>query len=186
MDATAEEGWWYEGGGIYRNVWFNKDDLIGFVYPGGLYYPTNVTLINADGTGTGGLTVNATIQNRYAFDKMVNVQFHVVDRHNVKRETLSVNSLLVKSMSTVTIAPSTMLEHVELWSPDDPALYALEAIILDETNVEISTRSRPFGFRQVVFDPDKGLILNGKPTKMYFVLFVISLIILHFLFLYTQ
>src|SRR5262249_31371825 len=23
-DARAQEGWWYEGGGIYRHVWLNK------------------------------------------------------------------------------------------------------------------------------------------------------------------
>ena len=23
-DARSQEGWWYEGGGIYRHVWLNK------------------------------------------------------------------------------------------------------------------------------------------------------------------
>ena len=38
-DARAQEGWWYEGGGIYRHVWLTKADKIHAVPDGTAVFP---------------------------------------------------------------------------------------------------------------------------------------------------
>lgn len=40
VDAQASEGWWYEGGGIYRHVWLNKAHPL-HVAPWGVYVIAN-------------------------------------------------------------------------------------------------------------------------------------------------
>lgn len=52
-----------------------------------------------------------------------------------------------------------------LWSPDDPALYSIEAVLLGEGRVgdRISWR---FGLRTPRFDPARGFSLNGKTLPL--------------------
>ena len=45
-DARAQEGWWYEGGGIYRHVWLNKTNSI-HVKSNGVFITAKV---NPDGS----------------------------------------------------------------------------------------------------------------------------------------
>ena len=39
VDASDFEGWWYEGGGIYRHAWLTKTDLL-HVAPWGVFVAT--------------------------------------------------------------------------------------------------------------------------------------------------
>ena len=82
-------------------------------------------------------------------------------------ESLSLNSVVIEATSSVVVAPSAMMENVTLWGPDNPALYTLKATISGQDGEEMDSVSVRFGFRKAVFDPDKGLIFNGKPLKMY-------------------
>ena len=51
------------------------------------------------------------------------------------------------------------LEKIDLWSPEDPALYKV-TVKAGEDEVTFS-----YGFREVTFDPDKGMTLNGSPYR---------------------
>ena len=51
-------------------------------------------------------------------------------------------------------------EGVQPWSPDDPVLYNL-TLTLGEQEETISV-----GFRETVFDPQRGFFLNGQPMKL--------------------
>ncbi len=57
------------------------------------------------------------------------------------------------------------VKGVRRWDPEDPALYTLTvSLMVNDTCVDKEV-SR-VGFRSVVMDPDKGLILNGRPFKL--------------------
>ena len=47
-DARAQEGWWYEGGGIYRHVWLNKANPV-HIAPDGVFVTSTV---ESNGTAT--------------------------------------------------------------------------------------------------------------------------------------
>ena len=167
VDATAEEGWWYEGGGIYRNVWFNKANKVFFEPKGGIYLPSNVSMINSDGTtGTGNLIINATINNNYNMDYTVNLKFDIINPDGSVLKSLTMNGVVIKAMSSMTVAPSYTAEKIQLWSLETPALYSVNATIMDSKNNEIDRVRERFGFRKAVFDPDKGLLLNEKHVNM--------------------
>ena len=57
VDADAQEGWWYEGGGIYRHTWLVKRDAVHVVADGVWANPVR----GADGHWE--LPVEATLQN---------------------------------------------------------------------------------------------------------------------------
>ena len=52
-----------------------------------------------------------------------------------------------------------------LWSDSTPELYRLRSTLaLDGRTLDETTTT--FGIRQLKFDPDRGLFVNGKPTKL--------------------
>src|SRR5262249_13586345 len=58
------------------------------------------------------------------------------------------------------------LDDPQLWSPEHPYLYtAVTRIQVDGRTVDQT--STPFGLRWFAFDPDHGLSLNGRPTKLH-------------------
>lgn len=55
----------------------------------------------------------------------------------------------------------------ELWSPDTPDLYTVEALVFDsKTKTLVDKVTTQIGFRWFSFDGEKGFFLNGKPLKL--------------------
>lgn len=81
-----------------------------------------------------------------------------VTRHRLPLRTrfgLSANA-------AVELAPIT---KPALWSDEHPVLYTLKTQLFDGDEV-IDERSTRIGYRVCRFDPDRGFLLNGKPTKL--------------------
>lgn len=57
------------------------------------------------------------------------------------------------------------LEAVKLWSPDTPDLYTI-TVTLCEAGMACDRLKYRYGFRQVQFDADAGMSLNGKRFRM--------------------
>jgi len=59
------------------------------------------------------------------------------------------------------------IEDPELWSPENPNLYNLQANIIDPGSGEIlDSYATNFGCRWFKADPEKGFYLNGQPIKL--------------------
>ena len=59
------------------------------------------------------------------------------------------------------------IQDPELWSPENPNLYNLQANIIDTDSGEIlDSYSASFGCRWFKADPEKGFFLNGQPIKL--------------------
>lgn len=69
VDATAREGWWYEGGGIYRNVWLEIKENISAAYNGVFIY-SDVALEEKSAV----LNVQTEIENKQLNDCDVTVE----------------------------------------------------------------------------------------------------------------
>lgn len=59
----------------------------------------------------------------------------------------------------------TLLRGFSLWSHENPVVYNCTAAF--ETGLSKDETAVTFGIRTVVCDPERGLLLNGKPTKLY-------------------
>lgn len=160
-DATLEEGWFYEGAGIYRHVWMEKSDPL-HVAPFGTFvhasteYPydsaevTIETTVDNKGLAPAGYELRHTL---YALDGTVAATVWDV------RETDLLPKDSRRSVSRMTVSDPV------LWDVDSPRLYKLVTeVVKDGKTVDETTVTT--GIRDARFDPDKGFLLNNRPVKL--------------------
>jgi len=162
VDASLEEGWFYEGAGIYRDVYLLKTSPVrltpfgAFFHAdfsqGGLAYPT--------------LFVEATVLNSSHGNADCSVRCTLYDASGkavVSFPETSPGS--AAPCGEVTLKTQKVMSSPHLWSVDDPYLYTLETSVLSGGKV-VDTYSQKVGIRKVSYDPDKGLFLNDKSIKI--------------------
>ena len=177
-DATLEEGWFYEGGGIYRHVWLTKTEPL-HIAQDGLFVSTE---IRNDDYSKAYITMSADVANYSHNSESYSVAYVITDAEGKTvaeyccgKECTAVEQAPCKASACQQIAPMQTIEQsfqqtIEitnpmLWSPEQPYLYTLTASIKKDGKV-VDAESVKFGVREVVFDKDRGLILNGKNIKL--------------------
>lgn len=156
-DISENEGWWYEGGGIYRHVWLIKTDKIAVDLWGVYVNPQK---------NDNGWTVNTetTLINSSENDEQVTVKSVISDSDG--KETGSAENVL----DTYTWEKSTLNQQIEvkeplLWYIDSPNLYTMTTYVY-RNGKEIDKTETKFGFRTFRFDSEKGFFLNGRNVKI--------------------
>jgi beta-galactosidase len=160
-DATLEEGWFYEGAGIYRDAWLVKTAAVS-VAPFG-------TFVYADLKAPydkAAIHIKTEVHNSSLKTQEYTVVQRLLDADG--REVMSGElreAQHVKAKDTRTTHQLMKISNPHLWSTDDPYLYQVETTIKVEgktTDVYKTT----IGIRDVAFDADKGFLLNGEPLKL--------------------
>lgn len=173
VDPRRFEGWWYEGGGIYRHVWLNVADPV-HIAPWGTFVSTSETFVGgtvserktAVPSEFARLTIKTTIANTTKTDTAVAPLFQVVDAEGRGVASGSfAGPVVVPAGKEVDITAPAVVENPKLWSPETPYLYRLIAT-LKRDGRQIDTESTPFGIRTIRFDADKGFFLNGKHVEI--------------------
>lgn len=177
-DATLEEGWFYEGGGIYRHVWLTKTEPL-HIAQDGIFVSTEIR--NGD-YSKAYITMSADVTNHSHNSDSYSIAYVITDtegrtvaEHHCGTKHTAEQKTSCSASACQQIAPMQTIEQsfrhtVEianpmLWSPEQPYLYTLTACIKKDGKV-IDAESVKFGVREVVFDKDRGLILNGKSIKL--------------------
>ncbi len=132
---------WYTGSGIDRNVFLVQENQKGFV-PGSVFARTEAV---KDGIA------------RIAIDYETVCAEHV--------QVTCGGACARQSGARGTIRLDIPAAH--LWSPEDPFLYSLEAICMDDRGNVLGTETFRFGIRTFCFDADKGFFLNGVNRKIH-------------------
>jgi beta-galactosidase len=158
VDATIEEGWFYEGAGIYRHVWLNKTNP--------LHVAQNGTFIWCNVKGNSAI-VNAatTIINNGTSQKTLEIEQSIIDA--------SGKTIASGSISTQTLNIGASSEYLckmevlnpQLWSLEAPYLHKLLTVVKSEGGIT-DTYETTFGIRTVRFDANEGFFLNGKHIKI--------------------
>jgi beta-galactosidase len=154
VDATIEEGWYYEGAGIYRHVWLKKTSPL-HVALYGTFVTTDIVENSAD------ITARATITNEGIRTENFYIAQIIV---NANGETIARGELVPLTLEPGSSSESSSLIHIEyplLWSLEKPYLYTLVTTLGSGSDV-IDRYETPFGIRTVRFDPREGFFLNGK------------------------
>lgn len=160
-DASMEEGWYYEGAGIYRDVWLEKMSLV-HVAPFGTFVTTRIS----DSYQEADVNIEVCLSNK----GLKNVNCQVVNRildadgQEVARTRKSIVCLAPKQ-EKVRLLQSIHMSDIRLWSLEDPNLYTLYSDVYVGAQL-IDTYSTVFGIRKVEFDSKKGFLLNGCPIKL--------------------
>lgn len=158
-DATEYEGWFYEGGGIYRHTWLEKHALL-HVSPDGVFVTTEVEEEGARAI------VKAQITVRNDGDIAANVQLRTTILDAAGRPAGTETTILPLPIGDeATTNLSISLPQPNLWSVDEPNLYTL-VTTLTLNNEVIDETQTVFGVRSFHFDPDLGFFLNGKPLML--------------------
>jgi beta-galactosidase len=157
-DATTEEGWFYEGAGIYRHVWLTKTDPL-HVAQWGTFVKSTVEGRQAR------VEVEVTIANdgKNAQDFGLRQQVFDPDGRLVARAEQP--RLRVAAGRNGEFSAGLRVARPRLWSLESPQLYTLETTVL-RAGKPIDTYRTRFGIRTVRFDADKGFFLNDKPLKL--------------------
>jgi beta-galactosidase len=158
VDASEYEGWWYEGGGIYRHVWLIKTDKLHVTRFG--TFVTTSTISDAEAT----VNIKTTLKNEYQTTKNITLVSKIVDNNGSVLDTKTTNHSL-NSLDEVEIAHSGIIRNPMLWSPETPALYKVLTEVTENGKI-IDTYETTFGVRTVVVNKE-GVFLNGNlyPVK---------------------
>lgn len=161
VDPRNFEGWWYEGGGIYRHVWLNVADPL-HVAPWGVYVISTVRNVPAHPSAA--LTIQTRLSNAGAAAAGVTLRTEIVDPDGkVVATASSVHD--VPAGADVDIEQAVQLPAARLWSLEQRNLYHAVSSVLRGGSVTDRHVQR-FGIRTIRFDADKGFFLNEKPVKL--------------------
>ena len=157
-DATMEEGWFYEGAGIYRHVWLNKTNAL-HVATNGTFVTTDVTKKNAD------ITAKACIKNDGKTPANFMVEQKVYDREGHLLAKSKTNNANLMPYKEAEFKSQLQILNPKLWSVDTPYLHKLVTTIL-VNNVPVDNYITKFGIRTIRFDANTGFYLNGKRLEI--------------------
>ena len=159
-DASLEEGWFYEGAGIYRDVWLEKMAEVSvapfgtFVYAE-LQQPYNHAVVH----------IKTEVTNSGLKTQLYEVEQRMLDAEG--REVAHVSGFMypILAKETRTSDHRIKISNPHLWSTTDPYLYKVETTVkVDGKVTDVYTTTT--GLRDIQFDAERGFLLNGEPLKL--------------------
>lgn len=159
-DASLEEGWFYEGAGIYRHVWLDKTDPL-HVAPFGTFVYSELSEPYNEAV----ITIETTVDNKgnAPADYLIrNILIRPGGEKIVFPETKE-TGLLAKDSKTSVV--KSRIENPVLWDIENPELYTVVTEIVKDGDV-VDTQTTKTGIRDIKFDADQGFLLNGKKIKL--------------------
>lgn len=169
VDATEPEGWWYDGGGIYRHVWLEAADSL-HVEPWGVYAPAVVdtgTIMHSQpdaqghrlGTGNANVMSSINIVNDGISSRTFTVSAsispsargYLVGDASTRAGGWPIASgqfgggapVTLAAGATTTVNITLPMTNASLWSPDTPVLYTFTTTLAEASTGDRSeTRAR--------------------------------------------
>lgn len=160
-DASLEEGWFYEGAGIYRHTWLNETAP--------LHVRTFGTFVHAVLTppyDRALLTIETTVANDDVSPRTCKLR-HVLtdaDGHVVGTAEVSADRP-IEGKDEHTLTAYITVDNPKLWSVETPYLYCVRTEVFEDEHVVDAYTTRT-GIRHISFDADRGFLLNGKAVKL--------------------
>ncbi|MEP7238307.1 MAG: beta-galactosidase GalA [Ferruginibacter sp.] len=158
VDADTQEGWWYEGAGMYRHTWLVKTSPVHIMTDGVYAHPVK----NANGSWE--IPVEATIENSGKTPANVEIESTLFDKAGKQ---------IVQGKTTASLEPldqtigkfSLPVINPTLWTLEDPVLYKVRTVV-SSNGKAIDTFFTRCGFRTIKFTTDSGFYLNDKYVKI--------------------
>lgn len=143
-DSLTPSSRWYNGAGIYRNVWmFHRNAM--FFGPDPHVYTKYLTENSAT------LALSAT---------------HNGGHHCLITLSLGEETLWQQQFEEGKISTEIPVENPKLWSHKEPNLYALKLELFDENTEILDRKVIDVGIRTTEFSSDQGFLLSGTPVKI--------------------
>jgi beta-galactosidase len=169
LDNPPDSSRWYPGGGIYRNVWLTKTQLIHVARWGSRVTTPQVSSSSAT------IQVEVTVDNDSKSDATVRVATAIYAVDPEGHQTGDVVARIepvdtpVAAAASATVKGTVVLANPKLWGPpphQQPHRYV--AVTTGSRGGELTDRYETrFGIRTVRFDPDWGIYVNGERVYLH-------------------
>lgn len=157
-DASLEEGWFYEGAGIYRHVWLTKTSSL-HVAHWGTFVSTEVSDGSAD------VTARITVKNDGPTDAAFEICNEVVDASGQPIASSNVTGASLQPGATAEFPSVIKVSNPKLWDLETPYMHKLVTTISENGKV-VDRYETPFGIRTIKWTADQGFFLNGKHVEI--------------------
>nr|WP_316698127.1 beta-galactosidase GalB [Xanthomonas hydrangeae] len=165
LDNPPDSARWYPGGGLYRNVWLTKTAPLHVAQWGTQLTTPQVSAETAQ------VQLAITLENAARSDvhAQVSTAIYVLDDVHGTRSGEPVARIApvrvdVAGGGTARVQGSTQIDHPRLWGPlptQRPHRYVAVTEVSQNGRL-VDRYDTPFGIRIIVFDADKGLLVNGE------------------------
>ncbi len=162
VDPTRFEGWWYEGGGIYRHVWLEEHNALRVKHWGTFVISSVHNVTSADPSAD--LTIQTTVANSSSRTVVAHLESRVVSPTGLSVASIGANVRLPR-YSSHRVTTTVHLEKAALWSLQHRNLYRLVSTV-SSNNHETDVHYTTFGVRTIQFNAATGFYLNGRPVKL--------------------
>jgi beta-galactosidase len=159
VDAEDTEGWWYEGGGIYRHTWLVKRSPV--------HIATDGVYANPVKAANGGWVVPAevTLANTGLDAASASVDVGVFDAAGRRVAGARSAPVRIVPQGDAVAKVAVPVAAPQLWSVDKPHLYTVRTTVLQGAKPADAVDTT-VGFRTIRFDTRKGFFLNDQPLKL--------------------
>ncbi len=161
VDPTKFEGWWYEGGGIYRHVWLNVADPV-HVLPWGVYVTSEVH--DVLGNPSADLTIETSVVNESPQQHTCQCALTISDPQGTTVARIS-NKMILSAGQSGSITQVAALKQVALWSLENRNLYTLTTEVFRGGSL-VDVHTQKFGIRTLHYDAGNGFFLNQKHVEL--------------------
>ncbi|HSH95438.1 MAG TPA: beta-galactosidase GalA, partial [Roseimicrobium sp.] len=158
VDASLEEGWFYEGAGIYRHVWLTKTSPV-HVARSGTFVTTEVSGHKAS------VSIRTTVQNDADTQARFEIDQVIMDPQGRPVAKRASSAISVGPGGRVDTPSTLQLDNAQLWSIETPMLYRLVTKVRQDGQ-EVDRYETTFGVRTVRWDANKGFFLNDKRVQI--------------------
>jgi len=158
VDAEAQEGWWYEGAGIYRHTWLVKRSPLHIVTDGVFAQPVKSP------NGQWSIPAEVTLANSNGKNAKAKLEVALLDPDG-KVVATATQACEVAALGEATTKLTLPVKNPRLWSVDSPTMYSVKTVVKDGDRV-LDEAITPCGFRSLRFDAATGFYLNDKPLKI--------------------
>lgn len=159
VDAESQEGWWYEGAGIYRHTYMVIREPLHIQTDGVFANP-----VKQDNSSLWKIPVEVSLLNtgKTKGEASVEVQLLSPEGKLIKSAT---KTLSIPVLGEGVAKMDLELANPRLWDIEDPVLYSVKTL-LSQNGKLVDSVSQHCGFRSIHFDADSGFYLNGRHVKL--------------------
>ncbi len=164
LDNPNNSSRWYPGGGIYRNVWLVKNNPVHVAQWGTFVSTTEASPASAQ------LALATTIDNDSETAQTVNVttEIYPIDSQGeISGEAVTekdIASLTIPAKGSKKTEFSLTIDNPQLWGPPPtqaPNQYLAKTTVSKDGEI-LDQYDTPFGIRQIAWDGNEGLFVNGE------------------------
>ncbi|MGC9472183.1 MAG: glycoside hydrolase family 2 TIM barrel-domain containing protein [Bacteroidales bacterium] len=153
-NTDMESSRWYNGEGIYRDVWLHILSPVHVAYHGTFVYTPVITRAEAVAE------IHTEIWNKRNGPAEITLLSEIFSPSG--RKVAGVADVVpVSSNECYTFRQTVRIPDPLLWEPGSPRMYTLKTTV-KEGQQALDCTETPFGIRSLYFDRARGFLLNGK------------------------